>query len=483
MGVYHRSMDTPTTSDSHPIPSPDELRRNREERNRLENEIAELSARIDAAIYELLVRIRRFDELEGWSGATSYPQWLSWRASLAPGTAREYVRVAHALARLPKTSDALRRGRVSYSKVRAITRVATPATEDRLLHLARQATAADLERIVRAWRLCDRQHEGREDRKRRRNQGLSIYPDIDGMFVVRGLLTPEVGAVVRRAIEAASEQLYQEAKDAEPKHVEAESSACRRADALGLIAESALAAKLDAGTAGDRYQVVVHVDPETLREDVSAETPDAADGAGGSVPVEASPRAGQAALEEAGGIRVSAETSRRVACDAGRVVMRHDAEGKVLDVGRKTRTIPPALRRALASRDRHCRFPGCETRRCDAHHVKHWADGGATKLDNLVLLCRRHHRAVHEEGFGLTFDAEGRPRFTQPGGAPLPTAPFPPVWTGDPLAPTDGKLAEDGIAIDSGTSIPHWYGERLDLPYVIGVAWRPGDTPGAEETA
>ncbi len=217
-GVYDGSMTTPTTSDTNQFPSPDELRRKREERNRLENEIAEFSARIDAAIYELLVRIRRFGELGGWSGATSYPQWLSWRANLAPGTAREYVRVAHALASLPKTSDALRRGQVSYSKVRAITRVATPATEDRLLHLARQATAADLERIVRAWRFCDRQHEGREDRERRRNHGLSIYPDVDGMFVVRGLLTPEVGAVVRRAIEAASEQLYQEAKNAEPRN-------------------------------------------------------------------------------------------------------------------------------------------------------------------------------------------------------------------------------------------------------------------------
>ena len=467
-------MNTSTTSEIHQFPSPDELRRNREERDRLENEIAELSARIDAAVYELLVRIRRFDELGGWSGATSYPQWLSWRANLAPGTAREYVRVAHALANLPKTSDALRRGQVSYSKVRAITRVATAATEDRLLHLARQATAADLERIVRAWRLCDRQHEGREDAKRRRNQGLSIYPDVDGMFVVRGLLTPEVGAVVRRAIEAASEQLYQEAKDAEPKNVEAESPACRRADALGLVAESALAAKLDAGTAGDRYQVVVHVDPETLKDDVSAETQTEVGGRDGSACSGASPGAGQAALEEAGGIRVSAETSRRIACDAGKVVMRHDAEGNVLDVGRKTRTIPPALRRALASRDQRCRFPGCEARRCDAHHVEHWADGGATKLDNLVLLCRRHHRAVHEEGFGLTLDAEGQPQFTQPGGAPLPAVPTAPPWTGVPLAPTDAKLAENGIEIDSNTSIPNWDGERLDLPYVIGVAWRPG---------
>ena len=106
--------------------------------------------------------------------------------------------------------------------------------------------------------------------------------------------------------------------------------------------------------------------------------------------------------------------------------------------------------------------------------MEHWADGGATKLDNLVLLCRRHHRAVLEEGFGLTLDADGQPRFTQPGGDPLPMVPAPPAWTGDPLAPTDTKLAEDGIEIDPNTSIPNWAGEHLDLPYVIDVAWRPG---------
>ena len=461
-------MNTHAASDTNQFASPDQLRRNREERNRLEHEIAEMSARIDAAIYELLVCIRRFDELGGWSGAVSYAQWLSWRANLAPGTAREYVRVAHALASLPRTSDALRRGQVSYSKVRAITRVATLATEDRLLYLARRATAADLERIVRAWRFCDRQHEERQDRERRRNHSLSIYPDADGMFVVRGLLTPEVGAVVRRAIEAASEQLYQESKDAEPRTGEAESPARRRADAFGLIAESALAAKLDTGTAGDRFQVVVHVDPDTLKERVSAET---------------SPSDEQAALDEAGGIRVSAETSRRVACDAGTVMMHHDADGNILDVGRKTRTISPALRRALASRDQRCRFPGCEARRCDAHHIRHWADGGATKLNNLVLLCRRHHRAVHEEGFGLTLDIDGQPRFTQPDGGAMPMVPFPPAWTGDPLAPTDTKLAEDDIRIHPQTSLPHWYGERLDLPYVIGVAWRPGNEPGEASSA
>ncbi len=364
------------------MPDADERHRRRAERNRLANEIAELSARIDAAIYELLVRIRRFDELEGWAGATSYAQWLSWRANLAPGTAREYVRVAHALATLPKISDALRRGRISYSKVRAMTRVATPATEERLLHLAHQGTAEHLERVVRAWRLCDRQHEGREDGARRRHHSLSIYPDPAGMFVVRGRLTPEVGAVVCRALDAATEQLRQEAKDAETQNVEEATPARRRADALGLLAESALAATLDPGTAGDRYQVVVHVDPETLKEDGSAETPVTDGRSDGNVSAE-TPKA----CDGRDG-NVSAETSRRLACDAGKVLMRHDAAGTILDVGRKTRTISPALRRALASRDRHCRFPGCEARRCDAHHVRHWADGGATKLENLVLLCR-----------------------------------------------------------------------------------------------
>ena len=100
-------------------------------------------------------------------------------------------------------------------------------------------------------------------------------------------------------------------------------------------------------------------------------------------------------------VDVSAETSRRVSCDASLVTMRQSIDGAVLDIGRKTRTIPPSIRRALFARDRTCRFPGCTSRRCDAHHVEHWIDGGATSLDNLMLLCRRHHRAVHEGGFGL----------------------------------------------------------------------------------
>ena len=193
--------------------------------------------------------------------------------------------------------------------------------------------------------------------------------------------------------------------------------------------------------------------------------------------------AGHAALEDADGLRVSAQTARRMACDAGAVVMQHAPDGAVLDVGRKTRTIPPALRRALQTRDQQCRFPGCSARRCDAHHVRHWADGGRTRLDNLVLLCRRHHRAVHEEGFTVRMSTSGEAEFRWPDGRPLRAAPRAAPWTGPPLAPTDVRLEEAGIAIDPDTATPDWHGERLDLVYAIDVLWTPREGAGPVETA
>ncbi len=160
--------------------------------------------------------------------------------------------------------------------------------------------------------------------------------------------------------------------------------------------------------------------------------------------------------------------------------MRHAADGSVLDVGRRTRTIPPALRRALRARDRQCRFPGCHARRCDSHHIQSWADGGATRLDNLVLLCRRHHRAVHEEGFQVRLGPAGDAEFRWPDGRPFPDAPAAPAWSGQPLAPTDAHLAAAEIAIGPDTATPDWHGERLDLGYAIGVMWMPrGSGSGA----
>ena len=318
--------------------------RRRTETTHLGDAIAELAARIQAATYELLVMIREFDEREGWGeGFQSCAHWLNWRTGLAMGAAREKVRVARALAELPRLSAAMRRGALSYSKVRALTRIATPATEASLLDFAGCATAAHVERLVRAWRRVDRIDAAEDERRRHASRHLDTWVDEDGMVVVRGRLSPEVGAVVQRALEAASDRLYHDSEDKAEVSV-----GQRRADALGLLAESALASDLDRGTAGDRYQVVLHVDGAVMGDD-----------AGG----------GQSALED--GIRVPAESSRRIACDASMVVMRHGPDGTVLDVGRKTRTIPPAIRRALTARDHRCRFPGCSCRHCDAHHVRH----------------------------------------------------------------------------------------------------------------
>ena len=412
--------------------------------------IAELSARIQAATYELLVLIREFDEGTGWNnGCLSCAHWLNWRTGLALGAAREKVRVARALGNLPLLSSAMQRGQLSYSKVRALTRVATPENERRLFDFARCGTAAHVERLVRGWRRVDRTVEANDTRRRHETRELRTWVDDDGMVIIRGRLSPEVGTVVQRALEAASERLRQEAEGTDPATAEI-TIGQRRADALGLVAESALTADLDRGTAGDRYQVVVHVDEGVLERDDDR---------------------GQSVLED--GPYVPAETSRRVTCDAATIVMRHARDGTLLDVGRKTRTVPPALRRALTARDHRCRFPGCTARYCDAHHVHHWAKGGATKLDNLVLLSRRHHRAVHEEGFQVALRDDGEARFTRPDGRPLLAAPPAPPWAGVPLAPTTAHLAAHGIDIDARTATPHWHSERLNLAYAIDVLWKP----------
>ncbi|MPZ21078.1 MAG: DUF222 domain-containing protein, partial [Luteitalea sp.] len=258
--------------------------------------------------------------------------------------AREKVRVARALATLPLTSAAMNRGEISYSKVRAISRVATPANEARLVDAARGGTAAHIERLVRAWRRVDRQAEARDTARRHQQRHLHTWVDEDGMLVIRGRLPPELGAVVQRALEAAADRLFREEAAVPRDDGAAEVTAAqRRADALGLLAESALASDLDRGTAGDRYQVVIHVDEDTLTEGTRPATGDAAER-----------DTGQSVLENDEGAYASAGTSRRIACDASTVVMRHAPDGTVLDVGRKTRTIPPAIRRALAARDRRC---------------------------------------------------------------------------------------------------------------------------------
>ena len=430
-------LDTP-----HLIPTPKPVL----ELERLGDEIAELSAHLDAATAHLLDLIREFDVRGGWNnGFTSCAAWLAWRVGLAPGAAREHVRVARALGALPLLAQALARGELSYTKARELTRVATPETEKQLLAVGRAGTAEHVERIVRGWRRVDRQAEAREAALQHARRGLVVYPDSDGTVRIKGRLTPEVGALLVQALAAAREALYQQGRkqdpDADPPTMEQ-----RQADALALLAETALHQGLDPGNSGERYQVVVHVDAEVLAD---TDAP------------------GQSALE--GGARVPAGTSQRLACDASRVVMRHGRDGRVVEVDARTRTIPPAIRRALHHRDRGCRFPGCGVRFGQGHHIRHWAQGGPTTLSNLAMLCRRHHHAVHEEGYQLDRQPDGALRFRRPDGRFLPEVPPPPEVPVDPVTALIAQNDAAGLHLHARTAMPGWMGERLDVGWAIGV--------------
>jgi hypothetical protein len=305
---------------------------------------------------------------------------------------------------------------------------------------------------VRGWRRVDQLAEAREAAQRQKNRALHVYQDEDGMVVVRGRLTPEAGAVLKQALAAARETLYQQTRGtdvpipAADVPAETPSMAQQQADALALLAESALHHRLDPGAPGERYQVVVHVDAPVLAD---TEAP------------------GQSVLE--GGTHISAETSRRLACDASRVVMRHDPDGRVVEVGARTRTIPPALRRALHHRDHGCRFPGCGVSFGQGHHIRHWAQGGPTTLSNLAMLCRRHHRAVHEEGFQVARMPDGGLRFRRPDGRLLVDVPPPPKVPADPVRALRARNEAAGLRLDANTTRPGWLGERLDVGYAIDV--------------
>src|SRR5213080_1593858 len=454
------------------------------ELDRLGDEIAELSAHLDAATARLLDLIREFDTRGGWNnGFLSCAHWLCYRVGLEMRAARERVRVARALCTLPRLAQALARGELSYSKVRALTRIATPEIEERLLKVGLAGTAEHVERIVRGWRRVDRNVEVEETARWHKHRTLHVYHDDDGMVIIRARLEPQAGAVLIQAIATAREALHQRARaketdaPAEPRSVDASAGPelvngpagpryvhapaeqryfdgspdwptieQQEADALALVAETALHHGIDPGVPGERHQVVVHVDAAVLAD---ADAP------------------GQSVLED--GAYVPAETSQRLACDASRVVMRHDADGRITEVGARTRTIPPALRRALQHRDRGCRFPGCGLPFGQGHHIRHWAHGGPTTLSNLALLCRRHHRAVHEEGYQVERQAAGELQFRRPDGRLLPeSAALPPV-PADPVGTICARNAANGIHINAQTSKPGWLGERLDLGYAIDV--------------
>ena len=298
----------------------------------------------------------------------------------------------------------------------------------------------------------DRQAEAREAILQHASRALHVYPDSDGTVRINGRLTAEVGELLTQALTAARETLYQqrraEAAGTGPSDVFEETPTMeqQQADALALLAETALHHGIDPGAPAERYQVMVHVDAEVLAD---ADAP------------------GQSLLED--GARVPAGTSQRLACDASRVVMRHGPDGQVVEVGARTRTIPSALRRVLHYRDRGCRFPGCGLRFGQGHHIRHWAQGGPTTLSNLALLCRRHHRAVHEDGYQMERQPDSELRFYRPDGRLLPHVPPPREVPGDPVEGLRAQHEAAGLRLHARTAMPGWLGERLDVGYAIDV--------------
>ena len=256
----------------------------------------------------------------------------------------------------------------------------------------------------------------------------------DEQQAIHAVLPVEVAELVRQAIDRAVELLEPASGDS------AESWGARRADALRLIAEAFLEQRAEEAGSSDRYQVVVHIDHALL----SAQTPE---------------RPVLCELED--GPTLAIETARRLACDGALIGLVDDAEGQPLNVGRRTRAIPPALKRALKARDKGCRFPGCpHTRYTQGHHVEHWADGGETRLSNLITLCHHHHHLVHEGGYRIAITDDGVFRFLDPAGEPVnEDFAVSGQFRGIAIA---GFNRERGITVAPDTVVTRWQGETMD---------------------
>jgi hypothetical protein len=409
----------------------------------LEAQITALAGQLNAANYRWLTLIAEFDRRRGWWDGKlhSCAHWLNFKCGLNLGAAREKVRVAHALEDLPLIAASMSRGELSYSKVRALTRVACPATEASLLMIALHGTAYHVERLVQGYRRAQEAAELSREVRQHANRSVRYAYAEDGSLILKARLPAVAGALLLKALDAALEALPENEISAKGVAERAIPYAARRADALAAVAESFLATSDTASTTADRYQVVVHVDAQTLQERTA-----------GRCEIEAGPS-------------IPVETVRRLACDASLLRVLENPHGEPLDVGRKTRSIPPAIRRALNTRDGGCRFPGCTHQRyVDAHHIEHWVNGGETKLSNLVTLCRLHHRLVHEGQISVETTATGGWRFLRPDGQHFELIPRPPPCDADDLAHTHAAL---GIQINSKTAATRWRGERMN--YELGV--------------
>ncbi|HVF19933.1 MAG TPA: HNH endonuclease signature motif containing protein [Mycobacteriales bacterium] len=423
-------------------------------------EIATWAGRVAAGEARLLALLVEFDRREGWArqGCVSLAQWMSLHLGLAPNPARERARVARALVGLPLTIAAMGRGELSYSQVRAISRVAVPADEADWIGIARCATGAQLERLVRGVR---RQRNLQEDtadpgfaRWKMRSQ---IRYDDDGTMLITVKVPAEQGAVVLAALDAAREEIDRE-RDAAAAACGEDVSAETGSPQPG---RSAREEDTDPTVRASIAEGLVRIAATTLAAG-ALDRPDAARRAQRRLTTLVDPLSGWARLADGEFLppasapplpeELRAHLRPLVAADLTR-----------FDLGRSTRVVSPALRTLLGQLDGECcRFPGCiRTRKLHGHHVEFWSNGGPTDLSNLVLVCSRHHTIVHAQGFQLTL----RPDRT----LTVRTADGVPVIHHANLAPQPAESLDPHGLITATTLPPMVMHDRLDLRYAVAV--------------
>lgn len=389
-------------------------------------QLKELVRRQDASLARILDLLVQFDELEGWrsSGARHCPAWMNSELGISTKLGFEYLRVGRSLKSLPVIKALFEQGKLSWTKVRALTRIADAGNEQLLAAAALDTTANGTERLCDHYRWARTQDDLDSEDARARTQfehrSLTWRKNHCGNLVLRLELTPEHAAAFLKAVARCEDRLFVDAEgklspegaievdpdDPEARPLPSCSAAQLRADAALLMAESSLRAEDTDIVAADRYQVIVNVDLDTLRTD-RAEDADARANANANADADAEANARarplpprRASIEDIGAI--GANTARRLACDASIVNLISD-KGEPLSIGRKSRVHTPAIRRAVLARDSHCQFNGCDcTRHLHLHHIVHWADGGETSVENTLAICPYHHRLVHEHGYSIT---------------------------------------------------------------------------------
>lgn len=415
------------------------------------------AAEVNAAMCRWLQMLAEIVARRIWvdHGARTPAEWLSYTVSMAPSTARERVRVALRLRHFPEVTEAFAAGRLSYSKVRAITRTGRPDLEELLLSYAEHATGAQLETVLRGF--CGaRRRETADVLSAFDRRDLQRVERGDGTTELRIVLPDEEAATVWAQYSHAAETAQAEAKERrdpdDPEAPPLPRLGQLRADAAVEAASLLAGARPDDTSGIDRHTLVLHAPASVLAAPADEDEP---------ILVRAS---AESRLRP-----MSVRRLRRLACDVRLALVAHDDHGNVVSASGTTRRIPARLRRMLHARDRGCRFPSCTaTRGLDGHHIVHWGDGGPTELHNLVLLCRYHHTFLHQRRWEILTDGHGHFRFQPPDDDARPTVLDPPEV--DPLTLFVRRDDLDFAPMTyPGPLAPTWDGTRPDIDAAVST--------------